>query len=152
MLLSPSNGFWQVTGASLSYDVNVHLQDKMQNIKDNMNMIFNIFAPLKYSFHCTSLPPIYRAPPNGTTPEIFFTTLEFKELQMQYSTSNDTLSRFGYANECEGFFSAPIWMGLVCTLVLGSILALGLCFLANIHSMDRFDDPKGKTITVNVSE
>lgn len=37
-------------------------------------------------------------------------------------------------------------------VVLASILAFGICMIVNISTMDRFDDPKGKTISVNVGE
>jgi len=152
--LKSEKGFWQVSGSSLSYDVKVYLGNSLQPVQNDMKMNFNIFAPAKYSFHCSSLPPVYRVPANDSAKvkEEFITTLRFKELQLQYTNGNSTITRFGFANECEGFFSASIWMGLVCTLVLGLILAFGLCMLANINSMDRFDDPKGKTISVNVAD
>lgn len=31
-------------------------------------------------------------------------------------------------------------------------MTYGLVFMMDIKTMDRFDDPKGKTITVNVTE
>jgi len=37
-------------------------------------------------------------------------------------------------------------------LVLVAILAFGVAMLSSINTMDRFDDPKGKTITVNTSD
>lgn len=43
-------------------------------------------------------------------------------------------------------------MGLVITLILVLILYFGVSMLAGLTVMDQFDDPKGKTITVNVSE
>ena len=65
---------------------------------------------------------------------------------------NVTDNRFSDADDCLGFFSAAIWMGLVASLVLVLILSFGVGMLANINTMDRFDDPKGKSIQVNVAD
>jgi len=43
-------------------------------------------------------------------------------------------------------------MGLVSMLVMLAILLPGIAMLLSINTMDRYDDPKGKTITVNVAE
>lgn len=61
-------------------------------------------------------------------------------------------SSFGDAYDCVGFTSAPIWSGLFVTFILALIMTFGLTMMMDIKTMDRFDDPKGKTITVNVSE
>lgn len=61
-------------------------------------------------------------------------------------------NRFGRASDCIGFFTIPIWMGIISMLVLVAILAFGVAMLSSINTMDRFDDPKGKTITVNTSD
>lgn len=55
-------------------------------------------------------------------------------------------------NDCVGFFSAAIWGGLFVVILLLSILAYGLMMIMDIRTMDRFDDPKGKTITINAQE
>ena len=59
---------------------------------------------------------------------------------------------FGYPNDCVGFFTITIWSGILTTFLLIGILSFGIIMLMNISTMDRFDDPKGKTITVNVME
>lgn len=38
------------------------------------------------------------------------------------------------------------------TFMLLIILTYGITFIMDIRTMDRFDDPKGKTITINASE
>ena len=66
---------------------------------------------------------------------------------------NHTRDHFGDdVWDCIGFFTIPIWMAIISTIVLMIILFYGLTMIANIKTMDRFDDPKGKTISVNVSE
>lgn len=55
-------------------------------------------------------------------------------------------------NDCTGFFSAGIWGALFVVILLVSILSVGLTMIMDIKTMDRFDDPKGKTITINAQE
>ena len=60
--------------------------------------------------------------------------------------------KFSQANDCAGYFTPGIWMGLIITFILVFMLGAGMSMLADLKVMDKFDDPKGKTITVNVSE
>jgi hypothetical protein len=60
--------------------------------------------------------------------------------------------RFGSAYDCVYFFTVPIWSGLFVCTVFSIIMILGLGMIMDIKTMDRFDDPKGKTITINVAE
>ena len=71
-------------------------------------------------------------------------------LQLQFNITDG--DQFSFAEDCMGFFSASIWMGLIVSLVLILILSCGIGLLANINTMDRFDDPKGKSIQVNVAD
>nr|XP_037875736.1 V-type proton ATPase subunit S1 [Bombyx mori] len=59
---------------------------------------------------------------------------------------------FGDSFNCVGFFSAPIWSGLFVVFILLSITFYGIMTMMDIKTMDRFDDPKGKTITINAGE
>lgn len=56
--------------------------------------------------------------------------------------------RFSYASDCAGFFSSGIWMGLVTSLLMVLVLTYGLHMIMQLRTMDRFDDPKGPTISV----
>lgn len=59
---------------------------------------------------------------------------------------------FGDSYDCVGFTSVPIWSGIFITFILLFILTAGITMMIDIKTMDRFDDPKGKTITINASE
>jgi V-type H+-transporting ATPase S1 subunit len=59
---------------------------------------------------------------------------------------------FDDAYNCELFFTPPIWSGLFVTSILAFIMMWGLVMIMDIRTMDQFDDPKGKTITISVSE
>jgi len=43
-------------------------------------------------------------------------------------------------------------MGVISMLVMLAIVLLGVGMLLTINTMDRYDDPKGKTITITASE
>jgi len=60
--------------------------------------------------------------------------------------------RFGSAYDCVYFFTAAIWSGIFVFTILAMIMASGLVMIIDIRTMDMFDDPKGKTITINTSE
>lgn len=52
----------------------------------------------------------------------------------------------------EGFWSPAILAGLFVVFLLIFILLVGLSWIMDINTMDKFDDPKGKTITINANE
>lgn len=65
----------------------------------------------------------------------------------------ETLDKFSdFHNDCVGFFSPAIWGALFVVILFVFILSIGLTMMMDIKTMDRFDDPKGKTITVNAQE
>lgn len=53
---------------------------------------------------------------------------------------------------CEGYWSPAILAGLFVVFILIFILLVGLSWIMDINTMDKFDDPKGKTITINTNE
>merc|ERR1719414_918164 len=107
-----------------------------------------IWAPQYYSYHCTEF-RCSLSTGSSVSGLNYTAQVDMKEFQIQYQIKND---QFGMANDCVGFFTIPIWMGLFTTLILISILSYGILMLSSINTMDRFDDPKGKTITVPQGE
>lgn len=72
-------------------------------------------------------------------------------LQIQgFGLNNGT--DFSYASDCAGFFTAGIWMGLLTGLIMLYIFVYGLHMIMQLNTMDRFDDPKGPSISVPQSE
>lgn len=99
----------------------------------------DISFPFKFSYHCS--PRTVFA--NGTT------YLSITEMQVQIDPKNATFSE---AYDCVGFTSIPIWTGIFVTAILGLIMVWALTMIMDIRTMDRFDDPKGKTITISSAE
>ena len=100
----------------------------------------SIIVPVGFSYHCTA----------GTTLKNENGVLMFTNFQAQAYMSNKGV--FGDAYNCELFFTAPIWSGLFVMTILAMIMIWGLAMIMDIRTMDQFDDPKGKTITINTLE
>lgn len=130
------DGYWQVTEVNVSHDGK---DIKMQRLRT--------FVPKTFSFHCihtrfADLPEDKGAPLN---------VLTLSGLQMQYFDANHEHT-FGDSYDCVGFTTTPIWSGLMVTFIMVLILTAGLIAMMDIKTMDRFDDPKGKTIIINAAE
>ncbi|MCI4387079.1 hypothetical protein PGIGA_G00070020 [Pangasianodon gigas] len=65
---------------------------------------------------------------------------------------NVTGREFSYASDCAGFFTPGIWMGLLTSALMVLLLTYGLHMIMQLHTMDRFDDPKGPAISVPQTE
>lgn len=61
-------------------------------------------------------------------------------------------ARFGDTQESAQYFTPGIWMGVFVMAILATVFTLGLIMIMDIKTMDRFDDAKGKTITINASD
>lgn len=127
-----SDGYWvlrdvTVTYNSVDYNLNASLAD--------------VYAPTTFSYHCGDQ--------NFSTENNNF-HLYFGSFQVQLffnGASNET--RFSDAYDCVGFTSVPIWSGIFVSAILLLIMTLGITMMMDIRTMDRFDDAKGKTITIN---
>ncbi|XP_053679792.1 V-type proton ATPase subunit S1 [Anopheles nili] len=78
----------------------------------------------------------------------------FEEVQLQpfFPGVSETTEKFGDAWYCVGFTSGGILSGLFLVLIFLIIGSYGVSWMMDIRTMDRFDDPKGKTITVSTTE
>ncbi|XP_041801648.1 V-type proton ATPase subunit S1b [Chelmon rostratus] len=113
----------------------------------------SIYAPAEYSFHCQSVSSFQDTllVPNNTNQNTSQWRLNFIDFQIQgFGLANGT--DFSYASDCAGFFTAGIWMGLLTSLLMLFIFVYGLHMIMQLNTMDRFDDPKGPSISVPQSE
>lgn len=102
-----------------------------------------ISAAEGFSYHCTHA--IKLAHPNASV----VVTYERLQLQPNFNGVNGTLMKsFGDAYDCVGFVTPVILSGLFVSFILLFILFIGIICLLEIKPLVRFDDPKGKTITV----
>ncbi|KAL0110824.1 hypothetical protein PUN28_014046 [Cardiocondyla obscurior] len=101
----------------------------------------DITFPYNFSYHC-SIKTVFA---NKQTDSY----LSITDMQVQIDHKNAT---FNDAYDCVGFTSIPIWTGIFVTAILGLIMIWALTMIMDIRTMDRFDDPKGKTITISSAE
>lgn len=124
-------GNWQITG--ITYDnVQYFLRHRV-----DINQHF--------SYRCNDLR--YYTPDMKN--EIVLT-----EVQLQpywYVEGEATFDKFGDAWNCVGFTTPGILTGLFLVFIFIFIGSYGITWMMDIRTMDRFDDPKGKTITVNTA-
>lgn len=135
-IIQYNSGYWYLNG--------INITEKGSTAEYSLK-VKDVYAPVGFSYHCTA--GMFYGP-------ITSQNLSLPKFQIQAfgNSQNRTQYGFGDAYDCVGFTSAPIWSGLFVTFILALIMTFGLAFMMDIKTMDRFDDPKGKTITVNVSE
>ncbi|XP_044161665.1 V-type proton ATPase subunit S1 [Bufo gargarizans] len=112
-------------------------------------------APSNYSFHCqyvSNLPTHGPLLVKNTTDDSPASNWRLTITDFQIQAFNVTSVQFNYASDCAGFFSPGIWMGLITTLLFVFILTYGLHMVMSLKTMDRFDDPKGPSISVPQNE
>ncbi|XP_015179456.1 PREDICTED: uncharacterized protein LOC107067990 [Polistes dominula] len=93
--------------------------------------------PFNFSYHCSNA--IIFSGEN--------TSVKLPDIQLQIDAT-----KFSDAYDCVNFTTIPIWTGIFVTVILASIMIWGLAMIIDIRTMDRFDDPKGKTITISAQE
>ncbi|XP_068626003.1 V-type proton ATPase subunit S1 [Battus philenor] len=107
-----------------------------------------VYAIDGFSYRCAQNVTFSRV--NETVPY----SVTFRDMKVQpfFKPTNESDLVFGDSFNCVGFFSVPIWSGLMVVFVLLAITFYGIMMMLDIRTMDRFDDPKGKTITINAAE
>ena len=75
-------------------------------------------------------------------------------LNLDYSFNflNDEISILLFSYDCIGFFTEGIWAAILLGLIIAMMLAWAISMVADIKTPDRYDDPKGKTITVTATD
>ncbi|CAD7014991.1 uncharacterized protein LOC101451190 [Ceratitis capitata] len=122
----------------------------MKQLTYNTNTQFltsDVNAPPAFSYFCGNLTV---SSLNGN--KLLWNSLQF---QAPFSSKVNAVGdyfQFGDSWNCVGFVSHAILAGLFVSVILLAILFVGICWMMDINTMDRFDDPKGKTITINANE
>jgi len=98
-----------------------------------------VTAPIGLSFSCSS-------GFKSNSSQIVSGSIKFPGWRMQVFEVRR--GKFGPMWECGELMSIGLWVGLLVSLGFAIICAWGFSMLASINTMDRFDDPKGKTIHI----
>ncbi|XP_072345130.1 ATPase H+ transporting accessory protein 1a [Scyliorhinus torazame] len=128
--------------------------DQVEIYSNGERISFNVtqvYAPAIYSYHCKRVAQDYMS--SSILPWSSSTSswvVIFEDFQIQGFGVKGM--KFSYANDCASFFTPAIWMGLLTTLLMVFILTYGLHMITSLKTMDRFDDPKGPSISVPQTE
>ncbi|KAG9269846.1 ATPase H+ transporting accessory protein 1a [Astyanax mexicanus] len=120
--------------------------------KASFNGSRGIYAPAEYSYRCDSVTSFRYAQltPRSSKDNANDWRISFDDFQIQ--GFNVSGKDFSYASDCASFFTPGIWMGLLTSLLMVLVLTYGLHMIMQLHTMDRFDDPKGPAISVPQTE
>lgn len=107
---------------------------------------YTVSAPLGLAWGCQEPGIFHCTDPNATTTA----GIKLPELQLQAFRvkHNHKGPQFGPLWECGVLIPIGLWVGILVSLGFASICVWGFTMLANINTMDRFDDPRGKNINV----
>ncbi|XP_034254028.1 V-type proton ATPase subunit S1 [Thrips palmi] len=128
------SGYWQLIQAEY---------EDSRNQKHLLEPTTVIKAPINFSYSCGSTATFQSADKS--------VSLKLKNIKVQ-PLMGSTRADFAASEDCVPFFTIPIWSGLFVTFLLLFIVAWGIDMMMNIHTMDRFDDPKGKPLVFNAQE
>jgi hypothetical protein len=150
MTFEKGNREYTMKGLSASYKVDDG-QPLRNDMKNRTKNGYSVVFPLTLSFTCYEpglFGPATRA--SGYTAGLLFPGLQLqigKDSEKQLGSG-----LFGPAWDCGVVFPIGLWVGLILSLFFAIICCWGFTMLANINTMDRFDDPKGKSINVPQSD
>lgn len=113
--------------------LNIIVNDKTLSAPDT------IWAPMDWSYYCGNI--LFKG-------EEEYPRIIFGGLQVQPNVDGE----FGQPIDCVPYFSMAIWSGILISALLLFIMAWGITMLMDINNNDRFDDPKGKTITITATD
>ncbi|XP_040565561.1 uncharacterized protein VhaAC45 [Lepeophtheirus salmonis] len=107
----------------------------------------------KLSWYCNK--QIFTSDPSKQEVGTLVLGLEFPGLLVQpydVGSLNGTQPRFGYSWDCDPLISAKIWEILFIVLILVLIFLWSVNMMLNLNTPTRYDDPKGKPLSVPLHE
>merc|ERR1712141_941667 len=85
----------------------------------------------------------------------YFGQLKLSGIKLQPMIGNDTRapgSQFGYEWDCDPIIPLSVWVGILLAIVLIMFISWAVDMLVNLHTPNRFDDPRGKPLTVPTTD
>lgn len=126
---------FNMTSEMGSWTTQSHLELSDKRIDLNSN---DLAAPNEFSYSCGDF-----VLKSNNISDLYI--VKFNRFQIQPFQVKE---KFSDSFDCVTWFTVPIWMGVFVALILIVIVNIGVYSLFSIRTMDRFDDPKGKTISV----
>lgn len=135
--ITGESGYWQVDTFSFRGEILTPYE-------------FQISALDDFSWHCS--PSLLFQLKTGKLAPLHLSGLQLEPIFGKLEDNEPRKKAFSDSWDCVGFTSGGIWGGLFVTLLMLVILSIGMSWIMDIRTMDRFDDPKGKTIIVGTAE
>lgn len=129
-------------GIHLKYG-NWYMEDAKWNDQEYLFPEMAMGITVGYSYHC--------GPGMILRARMSTKRVKWSGLQIEPSFEGK-IEKFSDSWDCVGFTTPAIWAGLFVTFILIFILFIGFGWISDIKTMDRFDDPKGKTIIITEME
>ena len=107
-----------------------------------------VTAGHSFSFSCSQL-RLHSGRATVDQPQYLDLVISRFQLQPFNATARQV---FADSFDCATWFTIPLWTGFLVTLLFTAILSFGVFALLNIKTPDRFENPKGKTITVSATD
>jgi len=104
---------------------------------------YEVSAPLGLCFACNQ-PGSFKS--LRTVNSTYGGSIKFPDVKLQVFEVHR--GKFGPEWECGELITIGLWVGILVTLAFATVCFWGFSMLASINTMDRFDDPKGKSIYI----
>jgi len=143
LMFAKQGGYWFISSSSITLET-TNWPLKSYELKST-----DIFTPVGFSYHCTPKLTIAKSKKNTENNETIVVEMNGFQLQPFRKPGKNS---FGDWYDCQGFFTEAIWAAIFLGLVIAAVLAWAISMLADVKGPDRFDDPKGKTITVSATD
>jgi len=156
--------FWNITSASItvnstvngtSTDLNINLTPSKFGYSPHRPDFacttgYGICAPLGLSWSCDDqvMKPNSLETVGADQLAVF---LHLPGMLLQPATGNST-NGFGFNWDCDPLIPLSLWVSILITLMLASILFWALYMLSALQTPNKFDDPKGPSIHVPQAE
>ncbi|XP_003743189.1 uncharacterized protein LOC100905481 [Galendromus occidentalis] len=141
----------EATAIKLSVSVDANKDGYSLNVDNKAYRVDSdtTWAPMDFSYSCGSL--VLAPKPRKKGPIITLKKFQVYPRSVKDKDGKPT-GIFPDSYDCATWFTPALWMGTSVALFYIFLLFGAVIFLLDVKTNDRFDDPKGKTITVNVAE
>jgi len=147
---SAQSQWWNVISVELSVEGKI-TGDKLLAANWTGSVLRSVAmgAPKTFSYACSAPDRLTYAEVDGEQKTIY--GLQFQNLHLQPFEVTRGRRAGGFTDnvdDCAAFFSAGAWMSILTGLTLLSVLLFGIVMMANMSTVNRFDDPKGKSLII----
>jgi len=146
-------GWWEVTELNMTAMGPVTNNEEIRaNFTGAVMKSMAIGAASNFSYACSKPNKLYFNIGGKDKPTY---GLQFEYLSIQpfaYIGKNKNFTFTENVDDCVAFFSAEVWMYLTTLLIFVSVILFGVIMLANMTTVNRFDDPKAKALVISAKD